>query len=89
LVIESNFLGVELYRNFMPQNINEGSTLGLNAIGESFFPIPERICRISEGEFQGIDCEGVSIPAFAKLAAVATSESLSRIKTSSPRDNKV
>jgi hypothetical protein len=54
-----------------------------------FFLFQKESEGISEGEFQGIDCEGVSIPAFAKLAAVATSESLSRIKTSSPLDNKV
>ncbi len=46
--------------------------------------MPARICAISEGEFQGDDCEGVIIPAFAKLVEVATSLSRSRSKTSSP-----
>ena len=44
---------------------------------------------MSEGEFQGIDCDGVNIPAFAKLAEDAMSESLSNTKTSSPLDKRV
>jgi hypothetical protein len=44
---------------------------------------------MSDGEFHGIDCEGVSIPALAKLAEEATSESRSRMRTFSPLDIKV
>ena len=79
----------EFIKNLNPQKNNEGSTFGLNTIGESFFPNPDKIWRMSDGEFQGIDWEGVSIPAFAKLAADATSELLSRIRTSSPLDMRV
>ena len=85
----SKFLGVEFHKNFRPQRNNDGKALALNDIGESFFPKPDKICIMSDGEFHGIDCEGVSMPAFAKLAEEATSESCSRMRTFSPLDIKV
>ena len=87
--MESKFLGVEFHKNLKPQKNNDGKAFALKDMGESFFPKPDKICIISDGEFHGIDCEGVSIPALAKLAEEATSESRSRMRTFSPLDIKV
>ena len=59
--------------------------LPLIGLGEhKFEAIPQKI-----GEFQGLDWEGVNIPALAKLVECATSISLSKTRTSSPRSIKV
>jgi len=42
-VIRLNLLGVELIKNFKPQEKRAGIANGLIAIGESFFPIPASI----------------------------------------------
>jgi len=39
-VIRLNLLGVELIKNFKPQEKRVGIANGLMVIGESFFPIP-------------------------------------------------
>ena len=55
LEILRNLLLVEFLKNFKPQKNNEGIALGDKIMGESFFPIPDKILSISEGEFHGMD----------------------------------